>query len=193
MEDLMNILDVILNTQDGAAVRQLSSQFGLQPKQTQSALSTLVPALAAGLQRNMASEEGLSSLLSALSGGSHERYLDDPSSLADPSTTQDGNGILGHLFGSKDVSRQVAQQASEQSGVDVGTLKRMLPLVAAMAMGGLSQQSRASGAAAGGASSSAAGLMAMLTPVLDQNRDGSVLDDILGLAGRFLGGRKDPA
>jgi hypothetical protein len=31
--------------------------------------------------------------------------------------------------------------------------------------------------------------MAMLSPVLDQNRDGSIMDDVLGIAGRVLGGR----
>jgi hypothetical protein len=55
----------------------------------------------------------------------------------------------------------------------------MLPLVAALAMGGLSRQSSAP--SAGG------DLMSMLTPVLDQNRDGSMMDDLLGLAGRFMG------
>ena len=37
----MNILDVIVNAQDGAAVRQLGSQVGLPPDQTSAALSTL--------------------------------------------------------------------------------------------------------------------------------------------------------
>ena len=42
----MNILDAIVNAQDGAAVRQLGSQVGLRPDQTTAALSALVPALA---------------------------------------------------------------------------------------------------------------------------------------------------
>ena len=42
----MNILDAIVNAQDGAAVRQLGSQVGLAPDQTTAALSALVPALA---------------------------------------------------------------------------------------------------------------------------------------------------
>jgi hypothetical protein len=147
-----------------------------------------VPALAAGLQRNMTREGGLENLVSALSSGRHQRYLEDPTSLADGGSIEDGNGILGHVFGSKDVSRQVAQRASEQTGIDVGTLKRMLPLVAAMAMSGLSRQSTRPGISPD-SSSGAAGLMAMLSPVLDQNRDGSIMDDVLGIAGRVLGGR----
>lgn len=49
----MNILEAIVNTQDGAAVRQLGSQFGLGQEQTTAALSALLPALAAGVQRNI--------------------------------------------------------------------------------------------------------------------------------------------
>lgn len=189
----MNILDVILQAQGGGAVQQLGRQFGLQPAQTQSAISALLPALAAGLQRNMSSEGGLDGLIGALAGGNHERYLDAPGSLADAASTLDGNGILGHILGSKDVSRQVAQRASQQTGIDVSILKKMLPLVAALVMGGLSSQQRPrvpSAAPAGGLGSamgSAGSLLDMLTPVLDSNRNGSALDDILGMAGRMLG------
>jgi hypothetical protein len=188
----MNILEAILQTQNGSAVSQLGNQFGLQPDQTQSALSALVPALAAGFQRNMTTQGGLESLVAALSSGRHQRYLDDASSLADSASIQEGNGILAHVFGSKDISRQVAQRAADQTGIDVTTLTQMLPLVAAMAMGGLSRQSNASGGAPA-LSTSGSDLMSMLSPVLDQNRDGSMVDDLIGLAGRFMSGRKGSA
>jgi len=187
----MDVLQTILNTQDGGAVRQLGSRFGLPPEKAQSALSALVPALAAGLQRNMTSEGGLDGLLSALTTGNHERYLEDPSTLSDPSTTQDGNGILSHVFGSKDVSRRVAQRASDQTGIGVGILKQMLPMVAAMVMGGLSRNAGASDSGLSGSPARASGLMAMLTPMLDRNRDGSMLDDVIGMAGSVLGRRSD--
>ena len=47
----MNILDAIINAKGGAAVDQLGSQFGLGQDQTTAALSALVPALAAGFQK----------------------------------------------------------------------------------------------------------------------------------------------
>jgi hypothetical protein len=184
----MNILDVILQSQGGAAVQQLGNQFELGPDQAQSALSALLPALAAGLQRNMSSQGGLDSLLGALAGGNHQRYLEAPGSLADAASTLDGNGILGHIFGSKEVSRQVAQRASAQTGIDASILKKMLPLVAGLVMGGLSsQRSPVPGGSPASGFGSAGGLLEMLTPVLDSNRDGSALDDILGMAGRMLG------
>ena len=41
-----------------------------------------------------------------------------------------GNQILGHIFGSKEKSRDVAAEASQQSGVDSSILKKLLPIVA---------------------------------------------------------------
>jgi hypothetical protein len=55
----MNVLDSIMNADNGALVRRLGAQTGLDEKQTASALSALVPELSAGLRRNMQTSEGL--------------------------------------------------------------------------------------------------------------------------------------
>jgi hypothetical protein len=187
----MNILEAVLGSHGGGATQQLGQQFGLSESQVSSALSALVPALAAGFQRNMSSPQGLDGLLSALGGGQHQRYVDDASTLAQPDTVADGNAILGHVFGSKDVSRQVASRAATQTGLGEGVLKSMLPVVAAMMMGTMSKQTVPAGAsqagvAAGGPGGGAA-LLGLLTPMLDSNRDGSVIDDVIGILGRFSG------
>ena len=39
------------------------------------------------------------------------------------------------------------------------------------------------------AATSDGGLLGMLTPFVDQNRDGSIVDDVLGQAGKIFGGR----
>ena len=43
--------------------------------------------------------------------------------------------FLAILFGSKDVSRAVAGHAAKQTGIGADVLKKMLPMVAAMAHG----------------------------------------------------------
>ncbi len=184
----MNILETILNAQNGQAVDQLGGQFGLSRDQTASAVAALVPALAAGLQRNMSSQDGLASLVGALAGGRHQEYLENPATLGAPGTTADGDAILGHVFGSKDVSRQVATRASQQTGIDSAILKRMLPLVAAMVMAGLSRQANAPGAGTRNPAAAGDSLISMLSPILDRNRDGSMIDDVLGSLGGLLGG-----
>lgn len=186
----MNILETIVGAQNGAAVDQLAAQFGLKPEQASSAIGALVPALAAGVKQNTSTESGLSGLLGALAGGRHETYLDNPGTLSDPGTTADGNAILGHLLGSKDVSRQVAARASQQTGIDSSILKKMLPLVATMVMAGLSKRSGASSGAIRDPQAAGAGITSMLEPMLDRNRDGSMVDDVVGMLGGFLGKKR---
>src|SRR6185503_6644127 len=131
-EITMNILDM-LNGPDSGAVQQLAKQFGLTPEQSQAALQALLPQVTAGLQRETAAR-GEAGLASALASGRHENYLSQPETLANPATTLEGNAILGHIFGTKEVSREVAANAAQKSGIDPALLKKMLPVVATIVM-----------------------------------------------------------
>jgi len=178
---------MILQAQGGNAPQNLAQRFGVSDSQATSAISALLPALAAGMQKNMQQPSGLEGLMGTLSDGHHQRYVEDSQAVFQEETIQEGNGILGHLLGSKDVSRQVAKRASAQTGVGEEILKKMLPVVATMLMGSLSKQTQSGQAmAAAGGGGGAQGLMGMLTPLLDQNNDGSVVDDVFRLASGFL-------
>jgi hypothetical protein len=180
----MNILEAVLGAQGGGASAQLGRQFGLKEDQVSLALSALVPALAAGFQRNMSNQQGIDGLLSALRSGQHGKYVDDHGALARPETTADGNGILGHVFGTKEVSRQVASRAAARTGVSESVLKSMLPVVAAMMMGAMSRQAGSRSVPQSSPRSGADALINMLSPMLDSNRDGSMVDDVIGMLGR---------
>ncbi len=185
----MNILETILNASGGNAARQAGAAVGLSESQTSSALGALIPALSAGMSRNASQPGGLESLFGALTGGGHSRYVEDPAAFGRQETIADGNGILGHLLGSKDASRAVASEASAQTGIGADVLKKLLPIAATLMMGALAKQKFAQAAPASGLQASAArnDLFSMLTPMLDSNRDGSVMDDLLGQVGKFLG------
>jgi hypothetical protein len=139
----MNLLDMIMSAQGGQTAQTAGAQLGLNQQQSQSAIAALLPAISSALKQNTASPQGLAGLLGALQGGQHEQYLENPQMLGQPQTVNDGNAILGHLFGSKDVSRAVAGRAAEQTGIGSDVLKKLLPLVATMAMGSLSKQTKA--------------------------------------------------
>ena len=136
----MNLFDMISQSQGGNAIENLANQFGLEPAQAEAAVRQLAPALGAGLHRNTGNGKGLADLLGSLAGGSHKQYAEDASLMGVQTTTDDGNGILGHLFGSKQVSRHVANQASAQTGIGAAILKKMLPVIATMIMGGLAKK-----------------------------------------------------
>lgn len=170
----MSLLEAIMGAQGGRGQDALAQRFDLSQSQVSDALGQLVPALNAGLKRNTESQTGVDSLLGALTQGNHERFLDQPETLTDESTTQEGNAILGHIFGSKEVSRQVAARASAKTGIDTSILKRMLPIAATMVMGSLSKQR--SNLHQGGSSSGG-----FLTSLLDADGDGSIADDVMGM------------
>jgi hypothetical protein len=182
----MDLLSMVLNAGGGDAVRRLAQNFGLDENQTSSAVSNLLPALGQGLARNATSPGGIESLMGALASGGHERYIDSPETLGSEGTIQDGNGILGHILGSKDVSRQVASNAAAQTGIGADVLKKMLPVVAAMAMGALSKQRSSTDLQTPGSSPAPEGLVGMLGQFLDTNQDGSAGGGILGMASKLF-------
>ena len=138
----INLLDMIMSAKGGNTAQQVGAQLGLNQQQSQSAIAALLPAISSALKQNTSNPQGLAGLLGALQGGNHDQYLEKPETLGQAESITDGNAILGHLFGSKDVSRAVAGRASEQTGIGADVLKKLLPLVATMAMGSLSKQTR---------------------------------------------------
>jgi hypothetical protein len=163
----MSLLEQLLGANNGAAIDQVSRQFGLDPAQARSAMDALLPTVAAGFQRSASAGTGLEGVLGA----------------------QDGNSILGQIFGSKDVSREVAARASAQTGIGPDILKAMLPMVATMVVGALAKGAFRGGAAQAGQAQvapSGGGLLDMLTPMLDGNKDGNVVDDLMGMMGKHI-------
>lgn len=118
----------------------LGRQFGLSEQQSMDALQHLLPAFSTGLKRNTQSPLDLSAFLEALNGGQHARYYEDMNIFADKNAVRDGNDILSHMFGSKDVSRAVAKQAADQTGIGAEILKAMLPYLASIIMGAIFKQ-----------------------------------------------------
>lgn len=178
----MDLLDLLKSTGGDNSIGELAGAVGLGSSDTNKLIGALAPALMSGLQKNTADDSGLAGLQSALQSGGHERYLDDPKLLRDDATRKDGNNILGHLFGSKDVSRNVAAHAAKETGIDAGLIKKALPLLAGLAMGAMSKKS--SGGRDLGSSASEGGL----GPLGDLigGGDGFGLDDVMGLAKKFF-------
>ena len=197
---MAGLLDLLAGAQAQPAKQKLGQQFGLSEDMTQQAMAALVPALAAGLKSNASKPGGAEALLGALSKGGHGRFLDDPDLLGQSDTVAEGNGILGHLLGSKEMSRSVASQAAAKTGLESDLLKQMLPIVATMVLSSLSKRSEEpdtmsqlagmlggsgglggliGGMLGGGQKSGGqADGLGMLNSLFDADKDGSAMDDI---------------
>ncbi len=199
----MNIVEMIARSHNGHGLDMLGQQFGLTREQTLQAIAELAPVVASGVRQNTRQDEGVVSLLQALSGGHHERYLEDDSAIQDEQVSQEGNAILGHLFGNKQVSREVAMHAAGSTGIGSAILKKMLPVIASMVLGAIFKQMTGGGQASGRQQApqprdgSGGGLGDIIGDILGggqqrqpQSRDGSggglgdIIGDILGGGGQ---------
>ncbi|TGS09535.1 DUF937 domain-containing protein [Mesorhizobium sp. M2E.F.Ca.ET.209.01.1.1] len=134
------LFDIFAQAQNGAGMQALAQQYGLSMQQTQAAVQALLPAFSQGLQRNTADPYGMGAFMTAMASGQHVKYFEDATRAFSPQGIDEGNGILGHLFGSKDLSRAVANQAAQATGLSQQVLQQMLPAMASMMMGGLFKQ-----------------------------------------------------
>lgn len=142
---MSGLVGTLLQAGGGQALEMLGGRFGLGPAQTRAALEALAPMVAGGLKQQAQSRGGLEGLLGGVLNQGHAAYGDSVENLARPGTTDAGNAILGEIFGSRDVSRAVADKAAAQTGIGADVLKKMLPVVAMMAAGALAKGASGNG------------------------------------------------
>jgi hypothetical protein len=179
-------------------LQSVARELGISEAQAAAGTSALAPAILGGFKKQAqepAGIDGLGGLLAQLGGGG---LLDNVLS-PEPTDVGRGNEVLGQIFGSKDVSRTVAQNAATQSGLDPALIKKMLPIVAMLVAGYMAKQRGASQlpGAGGGLGGLLGGLLGGQTrsalpageagfgSMLDLNGDGNPLDDILRMAGKL--------
>lgn len=140
---MLSLYDMMMQAQNGNAVDAMARQFGLAQEQAAKAVAALMPAFSEGFKRNAANPYDLAAFMTALTTGDHAKYFEDISKAFTPQGLAEGNGILGHLFGNKDVSRAIAAQAAQMTGIGQEIYKQMLPVMASTLMGGIFKQSLA--------------------------------------------------
>ena len=198
MADLTSSLLGMLTQQlSGPALGQLAGQLGTDPQQTQKAVSAALPMLLGALGRNAAKPEGAAALLGALQRNHDGSVLNDVAGhFAQGSATADGNKILRHVLG--DGQDRVQTGISAASGLEAGATGNLMAMLAPLVMGALGQQTRSQGLDVGGLAQllmgekqqadSALGSMGGLEGLLDMNHDGSIMDDIVSIGSKLLGG-----
>ncbi len=202
----MNLTDILAQA---GGLQSVARDLGVSEEQVASGAAALLPAILGGMKKQAQAQPaglgGLGDLLGQLGGGGLLEQVLSPQ----PTDASAGNDVLGQIFGSKDVSRAVAQNAAAQSGLDAGLLKKMLPLLAMLVTGFMAKQAGAGdapspagglgglggllgglggmlGGAAPAAGAGGAGALGGLGALLDMNGDGNALDDIMRMAGKAM-------
>jgi hypothetical protein len=150
-------LSDILNQTGG--LQSIARELGIGEDEAASAASALAPAVLGGFRKQAELQPqgmaGLGGLLNQFGGGG----LLDAVLAPQRTDTTPGNDVLGQIFGSKEVSRAVAQNAAAQTGQDPSILKKMLPLLAMVAAGYMAKQHSAAAPASGGTGGGLGGLL----------------------------------
>ena len=197
----MQITDILAQM---GGLQSMALELGVSDSQAANGAEALIPAILGGFKKQAQSQptgvEGLGDLLGQLGGGG----LLDEVLAPQPTNVSRGNDVLGQIFGSKDVSRTVAQNAASQSGLEPSLLKKMLPMLAMLVAGYMAKQRSAGGVAqpsptggglgdllgsllgGQGAGRGTPGAAGGLASMLDLNGNGNPLDDILRMAGKAL-------
>jgi len=200
--DLMDLLDGQLSE---GLIDQLSQQLGGADKQqTATAATGIMSTLMSAMAKNASTPEGANALSNALDNDHDGSVLDNLMGLlgggAQPQNTRatNGAGIVNHVLGGK--QNGAVDMISKLSGLNSGQTGNLMTMLAPMVMGALGRTKRDQGLDAGGLSNLLSGTvqtasanrqeMGLIGKFLDQDGDGSIMDDIAGmgmhLLGRFL-------
>ena len=184
-------LSDILNQTGG--LQSIARELGIGEDDAAKAASALAPAVLGGFRKQAESHPqglaGLGGLLNQFGGGGLLDAVLSPSAT----DTEPGNNVLGQIFGSKDVSRAVAQNAAAQTGQDPSLLKKMLPMLAMLVAGYMAKKGSAS--MAGASAGAGGGLGGLLGGLLGGGRSDDAEGGSLGGLGGLLnmgGGQRNP-
>jgi hypothetical protein len=146
---MFNMFDLIRQAQGGAAFDNLARAYGMSPDQMRAMTAALTPAFAQGFMRQSQSDQAAQRVMDLFQTETYARAFEAQAAALDPATRGAGEDALGALFGSKEVSRAVAAQAAAASGVQAEIIRKVLPTLASILVGGFMKAAQGAGAPQG--------------------------------------------
>jgi hypothetical protein len=180
----------------GQTVNQISQKIGADPGTTSNAIDAALPLLLSAVARNAGNRDQAQSLAQAVAKDHDGSVLDDIPGFLSQAENGPGAGILRHVLGGR--QQTVETGLSQATGLDAGKTAQLLTMLAPLLMGALGRAKREKQLDDNGLSTlltsedqrlkeSAPGVMGALSRFLDQDNDGSVMDDVGGMLGKAFG------
>ena len=198
---MSGILDLLQGPMGEIIMQGVSSQLGTDSSKAQSAMSMAIPMLMGALKKNASDPNKASGLFEALMDKHDGSILEKASDIfgggfVNDDVVQDGEKILGHVFGGK--KETVAMALSQKAGLDMDSAMNILKMAAPVVMGMLGKQARQNNVSSPtdltsiigsmlGGNSSAQSEMSFIEKLLDQDGDGSIVDDLFNMGKKFFG------
>lgn len=189
----MNLLDQLTGQLgDQNALSQIGQSSGADSGQVQQLVQLGLPLLMQAMGKNSSTDEGAQALTAALDQHK-DANVNDIAGFLNKVDTTDGAKIVQHVLGEK--NETVQNNLAKKTGMDAGQVSSILAQLAPLVMGFLGQQKKEQNLDASGISglltntlgqSSNSGMMNMATQLLDADKDGSIIDDVSNLLGKFF-------
>ena len=192
----MNAITQIITQQlGGSAARTIAQRFGISETTANTAIQMAVPLIVTALARNASQPQEAQNLHQAIATDHDGSIFDNLTSYLGNPQSANGAGILGHVFGSQQPAIQ--NNLAQATGMDQSSAGGLLETLAPLVMGSLGQAQQQNGLDASGlsnflnvqeqeAQATAPDAMSMLSSMLDQNKDGSSMDDLQRMAAKFF-------
>ena len=192
----MNAITQIITQQlGGNAARTIAQRFGISETTANTAIQMGVPLILAALARNASQPQEAQNLHQAVATDHDGSIFDNLTGYLQNPQSANGAGILGHVFGSQKPA--IENNLAQATGIDQSSAGGLLETLAPLVMGSLGRAQQQNGLDASGlsdllnnqqqqAQANAPGAMSMLSSLLDQNKDGSSMDDLQRMAASFF-------
>lgn len=172
---MANFLDEFMGSLGPEVTKQLSSNLGLDEKTANQIIPQVIPMILGGLKKQKDNFGGEQRIDHILNKYGKESMLDNVSDLfAAKAQEKSADPRLGGLLGESGV--QATNIISQQFGINTKTAMKIIPMLAPVVLGALSRKRDRDGAGSSGIAS-----------LLDQDGDGSILDDVAGFFMQGLG------
>lgn len=191
----MDILEMFQSlSANSPALKQLNKKVDAEPEKVEKAAQISIPMLMEALNRNTNNPQGAQSLAKALEQHQDDN-VDNLEKFLQNVDTEDGSRILEHIFSNK--KQAVQSNLSKTTGLKQDQVSSIMASLAPMILGFLGNQKKTQNLDADGVSSltsllsqnlqknTGGSLFSMATKLLDANKDGSIIDDVLNIFGKF--------
>jgi len=192
----MNAITQIITQQlGGSAARTIAQRFGISETTANTAIQMAIPLIVTALARNASQPQEAQNLHQAISNDHDGTIFDNLRGYLGNPQSANGAGILGHVFGTQQPA--VQNNLAQATGMDQSSAAGLLETLAPLVMGSLGQAQQQNGLDPSGlsdylqvqqqeAQATAPDAMSMLSSMLDQNKDGSSMDDLQRMAANFF-------
>jgi hypothetical protein len=137
---MKTIYDLMLEAQRGDFASAMSKEFGLSFEEQSKAFEAMMPAFWQGMRRSAADPFGVAAFWQQVGASQYRAYFDNPLATLSPSARAEGESMLEKMFGSPEVARAVALQIEATTGIAHDVVRRMMPVMANLMMGGVERQ-----------------------------------------------------